>query len=208
MLAAAVLLLAATALASPRPGAFVAKGFTPAERAWNDLGLVIRQSTCPTGYGVCVDNCYPLDGSVCCDDSTYCPQGHRCLTDGCCPIGEICVGVGGTRTVDFTSVISDPSSISSVVSSPAISTPTIEPVSSAPVSSPRPAPPPSSNGPPLSAGPSAQTPSNAGNGIGVGASRSTAPTVTQTVRVIGGAGAVAPAFAGILGAAAAAVALA
>jgi len=39
-------------------------------------------------------------GAVCCNDdsSTYCRAGNRCIENGCCEIGEVCSGGGGTIT--------------------------------------------------------------------------------------------------------------
>ncbi|KIK67562.1 hypothetical protein GYMLUDRAFT_877900 [Collybiopsis luxurians FD-317 M1] len=61
-----------------------------------------RQSTCPSGYGICDDSdfCCPLGGQ-CCDDSTggCCDTGQYCTIGtndlgGCCPDGELCSGPG------------------------------------------------------------------------------------------------------------------
>jgi hypothetical protein len=61
---------AAVAIPGPPTAELKAKGFVPAAGAYNALSLALRQNSCPVGYDTCVDACYPLDGSVCCDDGT------------------------------------------------------------------------------------------------------------------------------------------
>ncbi|KAI0632715.1 hypothetical protein C8Q77DRAFT_1158190 [Trametes polyzona] len=64
--------------------------------------LEARAGTCPVGWAFCsAFTCFPLDGSVCCDDGsgTFCPPRNVCIPNGCCPIGETCQGSGGTITI-------------------------------------------------------------------------------------------------------------
>ncbi|CAK9780040.1 unnamed protein product [Cutaneotrichosporon oleaginosum] len=114
MLAQSLLLtiFAASAVASPTPELhdLLPTRFTPVERAVNALGNALqgRQAGgCPSGYRECgVDGCYPLDGSTCCgSEGTYCEPGYRCTSGGCCPVGEICTGQAGTRTISATGAV-------------------------------------------------------------------------------------------------------
>jgi hypothetical protein len=43
----------------------------------------------------------------CSGSATYCEIGQRCVTDGCCPLGETCSGGGGTQTVGGLPIATD-----------------------------------------------------------------------------------------------------
>lgn len=80
----------------------VALALQPAAR------LIARQSdSCPIGWVTCgVDNCMPV-GDTCCSDGSYCPAAQYCDIGsnglgGCCTIGEVCTGNGGTSGSTFT----------------------------------------------------------------------------------------------------------
>ena len=47
-------------------------------------------------------SCMPI-GAVCCDDnsSTYCRAGNYCITNGCCEIGDVCLGGGGGTITNY-----------------------------------------------------------------------------------------------------------
>ncbi|KAJ5726163.1 uncharacterized protein N7483_007520 [Penicillium malachiteum] len=71
-----------------------------------ELRLLKRDACSSEGYEDCYADCMPV-GAVCCSDGsgTYCNSGYACVTDGCCPEGETCVGGGGTST--YTDYISE-----------------------------------------------------------------------------------------------------
>ncbi len=67
-------------------------------------GGLLRRDICSDNSEVdCEQSCMPA-GSVCCNDgsSTYCDEGDVCIPGGCCPIGQVCTGPGGTQTLLLT----------------------------------------------------------------------------------------------------------
>lgn len=61
-----------------------------------------RRDICTDNFREPCDDSCMAPGSVCCNEGTgtYCPAATYCTADGCCPEGEICIGGGGTSTVD------------------------------------------------------------------------------------------------------------
>ncbi|KAJ5613776.1 hypothetical protein N7528_007430 [Penicillium herquei] len=74
-----------------------------------ELRMLKRDACSSEGYEDCYADCMPV-GAVCCSDGsgTYCDAGYTCVTDGCCPEGETCVGGGGTST--YTAYVSQETS--------------------------------------------------------------------------------------------------
>jgi hypothetical protein len=62
--------------------------------------LLSRQDCSQVGYVDCGSKCMP-PGNSCCGDGIYCRPGTYCVVNGCCPIGEVCTGPGGTITEWF-----------------------------------------------------------------------------------------------------------
>jgi hypothetical protein len=62
---------------------------------------IFRRDLCTSnGYFDCGISCMPV-GATCCDASgSYCRAGTVCDGDGCCPVGRVCTGPGGTSTHD------------------------------------------------------------------------------------------------------------
>ncbi|KAJ5738559.1 hypothetical protein N7493_001714 [Penicillium malachiteum] len=74
-----------------------------------ELRMLKRDACSSAGYEDCYADCMPV-GAVCCSDGsgTYCNSGYTCVTDGCCPEGETCIGGGGTST--YTAYVSEETS--------------------------------------------------------------------------------------------------
>lgn len=73
-------------------------------------GLIARQvSSCEShpGYKTCKSSCIPVTYSCCAIGEGGCEPGTYCTDDGCCPIGEICTGPGGTLTGTLTDTITN-----------------------------------------------------------------------------------------------------
>ena len=64
--------------------------------------LFSRSDICTENNSVACDSSCMPPGSVCCYDGSgsFCTSGNFCDSDGCCPIGEMCTGPGGTMTFD------------------------------------------------------------------------------------------------------------
>ncbi|KAJ6031475.1 hypothetical protein N7540_002207 [Penicillium herquei] len=74
-----------------------------------ELRMLKRDACSSAGYEDCYAECMPVGANCCSDGSgTYCNSGYDCVTDGCCPEGETCVGGGGTST--YTAYISEETS--------------------------------------------------------------------------------------------------
>ncbi|KAI0669001.1 hypothetical protein C8Q78DRAFT_993118 [Trametes maxima] len=92
--------------------------------------LAVRANGCPTGWAPCsATTCYPLDGSECCSDGTFCTAGTVCQSGGCCPFGEICEGSAGPPITIGGGPVNDPTDTVTFVSDPT-GTPTPTPTPS------------------------------------------------------------------------------
>jgi len=75
------------------------------------MALFRRDSTCSDMQAVCDDYCIYLT-DYCCyhGDGSFCPPGHLCVPDGCCPVGDQACFLGSSSLTTHTGSFNSPTS--------------------------------------------------------------------------------------------------